>query len=178
MSRRPFALLPFPGESRLPLRIGGSVTRQGRRLTLVYELTGAVAGVEWPAAVTAPARQDNLWQQTCSECFLARPEKAGYWETNLSPAGHWQLYRFDDYRTGMRPEAAVAPPEIAASRRDNALSLAATLDLGGVLAPHEPLLLGVTMVVRSIDGATSHWALAHPGERPDFHQRAAWTIAL
>jgi hypothetical protein len=178
MSRLAFALLPFPGGPALPFRVGGSVSRQEGRLTLAYELTGEVASVAWPAPSPAPERRDRLWQQTCCECFLARPGDAGYWEANLSPAGHWQLYRFDDYRQGLRTETAIAAPAIVTEQDAAASRLSATLDLGSLLAPAQSLLLGVTLVVCTVDGATSYWALAHPGERPDFHHRAAFRLTL
>lgn len=178
MSARPFALAPFPGGPALPFGIGGRVTRQGDRLTLVYELAGAVTGVAWPSPATAPERRDQLWQATCAECFVARPGEGGYWEANFSPSGHWQLYRFDDYRQGMRPATAIAAPTISAARSDDSLSLAATLDLGSLLPAESALLLGVTMVVRTMDGSTSYWALAHPGEKPDFHLRAGFCLSL
>lgn len=178
MSRQAFALLPFPGGPALPFRVDGSVSRQEGRLALTYELTGEVATVAWPAPASAPERRDRLWQETCCECFLARPGEAGYWEANLSPAGHWQLYHFDDYRQGMRPETAIAAPAIATEQDAAACRLSTTLDLGPLLAPAQPLLLGVTMVVRAVDGATSYWALAHPGEQPNFHHRAAFRLTL
>lgn len=178
MSRHAFTLTPFPGGPPLPLRISATISRQGTRLSLTYTLTGEVAGVAWPAPAATPQRQDQLWQHTCCECFLARPEESGYWEANLSPAGHWQLYHFDGYRAGMRPEAAPAPPVIVATFGPDTLSLAATLDLAPLLAPDQPLLLGVTMVVRTASGSISYWALTHPAAQPDFHHRAGWTLAL
>ena len=178
MAGRPFALAPFPGGPALPLRISGTASRQGARLILAYALTGDVARVAWPAPAASPSRRDQLWQQTCCECFIARPEKSGYWEVNLSPAGHWQLYRFDDYRQGGRPEMAVAALPVTTTRTAEGFELAAVLDLAPLLLAEQPLLLGVSMVVRTVDGTTSYWALAHPGERPDFHHRAAFCLTL
>jgi len=178
MNPHPFALTPFPGGPETPFRIGGTITRQVSRLTLAWRLTGPVAAVTWPSPAAQPARRDRLWETTCCECFLARPEETGYWEANLSPTGHWQLYRFDGYREGMRPEAGASAVAIAATQDAAGLRLTANLDLAPMLPPDQPLQIGVTMVVRSVAGATSYWALAHPGERPDFHHRASFALAL
>jgi hypothetical protein len=66
-----------------------------------------------PAAVT-PARVDGLWQRTCFELFLRRPDESGYCEFNFSPSGEWAAYRFDDYRAGMS-QLPVKPPRIAST---------------------------------------------------------------
>ena len=55
-----------------------------------------------------PARRDRLWEETCFEFFLAVKNSPRYWEFNLSPAGHWNVYRFADYRQGMQEEPAFA----------------------------------------------------------------------
>ena len=49
-------------------------------------------------------RQDNLWKHTCFEAFFARPDSEQYWELNVAPSGHWNLYQFDGYRSGGREE--------------------------------------------------------------------------
>ena len=36
--------------------------------------------------------------------------------------------------------------------------------------------LGLTMVVEEIDGRLSYWALSHPGEVADFHDRRSFLI--
>jgi hypothetical protein len=36
--------------------------------------------------------------------------------------------------------------------------------------------LGLTMVVEDIDGRLSYWALSHPGEVADFHDRRSFLI--
>lgn len=177
MSVRPFSLIPFPGGPAAAFGIDGRVSREGSRLTLVYGLTGAVAGVAWPPAAT-PTRQDRLWEATCAECFVARPEDGGYWEANFAPTGHWQLYRFAGYRAGMRLEPTIATPAIVTEQDAAAYRLSATLDLDALIQPEEPLQVGITMVVRTTAGAMSYWALAHPGAQPDFHQRAGFALAL
>ncbi|MFN7900664.1 MAG: DOMON-like domain-containing protein [Synechococcaceae cyanobacterium] len=101
-------LHPFdPHAAPGPLRLGASLRRQGERLEIRWRLQGALAGLRLPEPVAEPQRRDALWTSTCLECFLARPDEAGYWELNLCPSGHWTLYRLDGYRRGLRPEAAI-----------------------------------------------------------------------
>ena len=66
-----------------------------------------------PAPVS-PARADRLWERTCFELFLRRPDADSYYEFNFSPSGEWAGYRFDSYRSGMA-EIQVAPPRIVST---------------------------------------------------------------
>lgn len=75
-----------------------------QRLRLTYRLSGA-----WPALTPSLAlhgpgqRRDELWRQTCFECFVSASDSKEYVELNVSSTGDWALYHFDDYRQGMRP---------------------------------------------------------------------------
>lgn len=178
MNSHPFTLVPFPGGPARPYQISGSAARQGTRLTLAYALTGELADVEWPAPAEAPARQDHLWHATCCEFFWAPHDSPGYWEANLSPAGHWQLYRFDDYRVGGRAEPAVSSLPIRAAQRSGGYELRASLDLAGLVRPEEPLCLAISVVVALRGTGLAYWALVHPGSQPDFHQRGGFRLAL
>jgi hypothetical protein len=40
------------------------------------------------------------------------------------------------------------------------------------------LRLGLAAVIERSDGGLSHWALAHPGERPDFHDPAGFVLEI
>lgn len=45
-------------------------------------------------------RRDNLWEDTCFECFISGDNRADspYLEVNLAPWGDFNLYWFDSYR--------------------------------------------------------------------------------
>ena len=99
-------LRPFdPATAPKRLRLEANLRRQGTSLTVRWILSGDLQQLRLPEPVEEPQRLDELWTSTCLECFLARPADEGYWELNLSPAGHWNLYRLDGYRQGLRPEA-------------------------------------------------------------------------
>lgn len=101
-------LRPFDPATAPPrLGLGASLRRQGPRLEIRWVLSGDLRQLRLPEAVEEPQRLDALWTSTCLECFLARPAQESYWELNLSPAGHWNLYRLEGYRQGLRPEPAI-----------------------------------------------------------------------
>ena len=73
------------------------------RLKVRYELQGDTETLMLPL-VDEPARRDRLWQTTCFELFIRRPEGDSYLEYNFSPSTEWALYRFAAYRDGMADE--------------------------------------------------------------------------
>ena len=38
--------------------------------------------------------------------------------------------------------------------------------------------VGLTAVVEDVEGRISYWALAHPGEKPDFHHPDSFVLEL
>lgn len=156
------------------LRIEGRAQLDSRRLSLHYRLSGDLAAVRIPAPESSPERRDGLWQTTCLEFFVAVAGEEPYWEVNLSPAGHWNVYRLDGYRSGLRPEPAFAALPFNVSRTEDALELSVDCDLTPIVGPDQPLELAISVVVERVDGAIGYWALAHPGPEPDFHRRDAF----
>jgi hypothetical protein len=174
-----FTLCPFDGGSASPaLQLGGEIKRKGRRLLLRFRLAGAIDSVQLPAPVLAPARRDGLWATTCFECFWAAEGERPYWELNLSPAGHWNLYRLEDYRNGLRPEPGYDQSPHRVVRAAGELALHLDLPLPQGLGAEVPLQVGITSVIEECNGRLSYWALAHPGAEPDFHRREAFLLRL
>ena len=113
-----------------------------------------------------PARADELWKTTCFEAFLRAARKKAYREWNFSPSGAWAAYDFKAYRKG-RSDAQVAAPYVRFE--DNLIwwALGATI---AVPAGTE-WALGLSAVLEEKHGGKSYWALAHGGDKPDFHAR-------
>jgi len=171
-------LIPFPGDGPQPAaRLQVDVARQGGRLSLLYVLQGDLEQILLPAPQPAPLRQDRLWETTCFEFFIAPRNSAGYWEFNLSPTGHWNVYAFDDYRRGMRPETAFTAFPFAVRREASAFTLNAQCDLNGLVPDRAPLQLGLSAVIQARTAAVTYWALAHCAPQPDFHRRESYTLA-
>lgn len=175
----PWSLLPFsPPPLPSSLRISGVISRKSNLFSIQFRLEGNLAEVIIPELAEAPTRKDELWKETCFEFFLADTGNQGYLEFNLSPSGHWNVYRFDDYRQGMREDAAFSSLPFGIGREPCRLSLECELDLAGIGLADRTLAVGISAIVRHQGGATTYWALAHRGGRPDFHRRDGFTIAL
>ena len=178
-SQRQFSLKPFPGEAKgTGIRIAGSIGRREPSMTLRFELAGDLSDVAIPETAKVAARRDRLWEGTCLELFLGLKGSPRYWEFNLSPAGHWNVYRFESYRKGFLEEPAFATLPFEVRREPRAVRLFLDFELGTIVSAGEELDVAVCAVVRSKTGDTSHWALAHSGSRPDFHRREDFRIRL
>ena len=174
-----FSLTPFQEEEGHPdLRITGTVRRSANKLSIGYALLGDLSGIAIPARGDPPGRKNRLWEETCLELFLGMKGFRGYWEFNLSPAGHWNVYRFTSYRKGMREELAFPSLPIRVWTEPNAFRLSLDLEPGKIIPADRALEAGVCAVIRTVTGDTSHWALLHPASRPDFHRRDGFAFTL
>src|SRR5512143_1744294 len=179
MSPLKFSLKPFRGKGPVPdLEIAGSIVRRANILSLGCALRGELSELAIPAPAEIPGRKDRLWEGTCLELFLGVKGSAAYWEFNLSPAGHWNAYRFASYREGMREEAAFASLPFEARIEPGTLRLSLDLAIGTIVPAGKSTEAAVCAVVRTGTGTISHWALAHPGPRPDFHRRDGFLLDL
>jgi hypothetical protein len=143
-----------------------------------FRIHGAIDAIAVAPPDAASPRVDGLWRTSCVEAFVAAPG-GGYVELNLAPSTAWQAYVFTAWRAG-RETPPLAPPRIDVIRRADLLDIAATVDLGGiaVLPAAADWHVGLAAVIGSADGTLSYWALAHPGGRPDFHDRDCFRLAL
>ena len=174
-----FSLKPFQGKRDRPdIRISGTIGRRTGTLSFRCAVQGDISELAIPLTEGPPARKDRLWEATCLELFLAIPGSRGYWEFNLSPAGHWNVYRFASYRKGRREEPAFSSLPFGMRSGPGSLRLSVDLDLGKILPADGSVEAGVCAVIRTTAGGTSHWALAHPGPRPDFHRREGFAPIL
>lgn len=148
----------------------------GGSLLLSYAVTGRIDDLLLPQ-VAAPARADELWRHTCFEAFVTDGASEAYYEFNLAPSTQWAMYRFDRYRSGMRPATEIEPPQIVGRSAPDRYTLRATLSLpdgqGG-----RALRLGLAAVIEEKNGNMSFWALAHPPGRPDFHHAGCFTLEM
>ncbi|MCU0530111.1 MAG: DOMON-like domain-containing protein [Cyanobium sp. Prado107] len=174
-------LVPHAGQAALPeasqgsgLRIHARAERFGAELRLTYGLTGPLETLRIPRPQPEPQRRDGLWQHTCLEAFLAVAGQEGYWELNLAPSGHWNLYRLDGYRRNLRPDPRLTALPLELRHSPETFRLGASLPLPPPLTEAEELELALTAVLEHADGGLSYWALAHPPGEADFHWRGGW----
>jgi hypothetical protein len=155
-----------------------STTREGD-LRLHYFVDGEVSRIVVPSPATArPA--DGLWRHTCFEAFIAGQASTAYFEFNFSPSSQWAAYGFTGYREGMAPLEHVRPPQLTTIITDDRIAVEAVLHRETLLGlpGTATLRLGLAAVIERADGGLSHWALAHPSERPDFHDPAGFVLTI
>jgi hypothetical protein len=179
MKERNFSLLPFPRAGPLPdLKITGSIARCSNTLTIRYALIDPLRELVVPAKAYVPVRKNALWKKTCFEFFLGEKKSDHYWEFNLSPAGHWNVYRFKAYRQEMQEEQAFASLPFCVRRHLDVLQLSLELNPDTIVPAEQPLKVAISAVIKHTDGRKTYWALAHPGPQADFHRRDGFIIEL
>jgi hypothetical protein len=148
------------------------------RVSFVFGATGEMGRVRVPPGEES-MRKDGLWRHTCFEAFVQAPKSDAYFEFNFSPSSAWAAYRFDAYRGGMA-QPDIANPKIETVMTGVALGLVASVNLGpfSEFIPWEEWRAGLSAVIEAEDGTVSHWALAHPEDKPDFHHRDCFAAVL
>ena len=161
-----------------PSRISGIEARiialDAQWLRVRWRIESAQALVVPPFA--GRGRDDGLWQTTCFELFVRERERPGYAEFNLSPSERWNAYRFADYRA--EQQEFPLPHEPACTMRQGS-----SFAIFDAAIPALPLFAGkpaagLSAVIEEEGGVLSYWALAHPGDKPDFHAPACFTATL
>ena len=179
MNHHNFFLQPFsPVSPLLHLEITGNIGRQANTLTIHYELLGHLTELAIPAPADVPARKNRLWEGTCFELFLAAKDSPQYWECNLSPAGHWNVYRFGAYRQGMQEEMRFPSLPFSVQKESDSLQLALEVELDKIVQADQPLDIAISGVIELKGGEATYWALIHPGPRADFHRRDSFILEL
>lgn len=171
-------LLPHPAVAATPLgpvRAAARLAADGR-LIVDYRIA-APAGALLVPPPAEPVFTDELWQHTCCEAFVAAAGGTAYREFNFSPSGAWAAYDFNDYRQRLATPRPAAGPLIASQASDRGLTLRATLP-AALLPAADTWRIGLTVVLESVAGQKSWWALTHTADRPDFHQLASFTLTL
>ncbi len=183
--KQSFTLQPFEPDDLL-LSIYGFVEYQQGLLEVHYALQGDLSQVLLPPAVDIPGRKFALWEATCLEFFLATTSGASeaivsqtdYWEFNLAPNGNWQVFHLNDYREGLKDEAAINYLPFAVKQDAQGLQLDLLIDLTCLFPPDTKLEMAITAVIQSAANEYSYWSLQHSGEEADFHRRDDFAIKL
>ncbi|HIK30048.1 MAG TPA: DOMON-like domain-containing protein [Oscillatoriales cyanobacterium M59_W2019_021] len=174
-----FKLIPFGADRPIPdIEIVGKIDRCQNHLSLQYQLLGDLEKIAIPAPSDSPKRQDELWRKTCFEWFVSIPNEPQYWEFNCSPSGDWNVYHFEDYRHKMQTESTLTELPFTIDRDDDRFALSVKLNLDRLKLGDRPLDLAITAVIQNIDETVTYWALTHTGDRPDFHRRDSFILAI
>ncbi|MDO9170232.1 MAG: DOMON-like domain-containing protein [bacterium] len=170
----PFAAADPPGG----LRLEAAAFRVGDILRVEFRLEGVLPAIVPAISPGGGLRRDNLWNGTCFEAFVAISGAPRYIEVNVSPARDWNVYLFDGYRTGMRPDTTLSDLARTAAASGETLVTTFYLPLASLASGNLGLDVGLAAVIRHADGRLEHWALAHPGDKPDFHLREGFLQRL
>ena len=172
-------LTAFGDGSTLHWQLRASLKRLDHSLVaLDYELLAPASELIWPAATTTPVRRDELWQSTCLELFIAKPNEPSYWEINLAPNGDWNVYRLDGYRQGLQAEPAIQRISLSSDSAADRHQLQATIELPPALRQVAPLEANLCAVLQHANSRNSYWALCHPSSEADFHARAGFVLEV
>ena len=172
-------LTAFGDDNALPWQLRASLKRLDHSLlALDYELLAPASELIWPAATTPPERRDELWQSTCLELFIAKPNEPRYWEINLSPSGDWNVYRLSGYRQGLQAEPSIQRISLNSQSAADRHQLHARVELPPALSEVAPLEANLCAVLEHANGSNSYWALCHPGSEADFHARAGFVLEV
>ncbi|WP_299402271.1 DOMON-like domain-containing protein [Acaryochloris sp. IP29b_bin.148] len=172
-----FTLQPF-ASPHPDITISGTLDRNGEQLAIAYTVSGHLEQVRIPSPSLSPTRQYNLWEATCLEFFLGLPNQPHYWEFNLSPAGDWNVFHLEDYRQNLREALAVDAVSLQVASDASRLTLSLRFNLADLMAPSQPLEVGICAVIQSAQGQLSYWALTHPGSEADFHRRESFILQI
>lgn len=170
----PFKLLPFTGSPSYS--IGGEIHTKGEKLFIKYEVEGDLDKILFPPINPECNRQDELWKKTCFELFLGTPDSTRYYEYNFSPSGDWNCYQFFDYRKNPQNEELPFEPAISQIKKVNSFTLSVMVPLPEYFRFNK--IAGISVITQEKEKANHFWALKHPREIPDFHDRRAFTLLL
>ncbi|MEH1908374.1 MAG: DOMON-like domain-containing protein [Nostoc sp.] len=177
MNDQTFSLQPFPSTKSLPnLKIAGNIDRNSNQLAIRYTLGGDLKEIAIDPPSNAQLRKPELWKDTCFEFFLSIKDSQRYWEFNLSPAGHWNVYRFDAYRQGMQEETAFTILPFNVQNQADALALVLDVDLDKIVSAEQAIEVGITTVIKHRNTEVTYWALTHRGAEADFHLRDSFIV--
>ncbi|MHC5718322.1 MAG: DOMON-like domain-containing protein [Nostoc sp.] len=179
MNEQTFSLQPFPSNESFPnLKITGNISRNANQLAICYTLGGDIKEIVIAPPSDTPTQKHELWKDTCFEFFLGIKDSQCYWEFNLSPAGHWNVYRFNSYRQGMQEETAFEKLSFNVQNQADGLVLTLDVDLGKIISVEQAIEVGITTVIKYRAGEVTYWALTHRGVEADFHLRDSFVVKL
>jgi len=160
--------------------IVSSISFDARRtetgLRLQYAVLGDIGQIKRPGN-PGGQRRDELWQTTCFELFARDPDATAYCEFNFAPNGDWAAYRFTGYRADMT-HSDQAQPTIREQIEDDRLSLQVDVPLSFTDLNADKIAVGPAVIIETLEGVRSYWALYHQADRPDFHLAQNFQISL
>jgi hypothetical protein len=144
----------------------------GHMLEIEYRLEDDKADIHYPRWGEA-SRRNGLWEATCFEFFMKNRGENKYIEGNFSPDGSWNIYSFDDYRSGMKEANLVTDPII----NYKGGILRASIPISNLGFIQGKAQIGLCAIIHTHSGIL-YYALNHPTTKPDFHHHDSFTLSL
>ena len=163
-----FALTEFP-ESNLTTTVDVLFKLSNAGINFVYTITGDLSDVNFPL-YKKERRENNLWENSCFEFFIAEKQTTEYREFNFSPSGKWNVYSFDSHRKNMKEEEKVKNVKIRTEREKNKFVLFAYVDFR-LAKPASNYEFQLATILKTKDGIRHFFAIDNSSEQPDFHNR-------
>lgn len=167
------ALQIFPGtENPEDFKVFASLDLQSEAMHVRFRVHGPINALLLPPLVANPQYREGLWQHTCFEMFLQVEGETSYEEWNLSPAGHWAYFAFQDYRQRVEGDLKLEPLKpLSYLNNDFQWQIVAELPLYHSFVQRSlSLQYGLCCILELKSGEKQYWSLVHAGERPDFHR--------
>lgn len=156
-------------------RIAASIDmRRPDWVTMRWRIEGA--GRLVIPAFAGRRRADKLWQSTCFELFTRENGEGAYAEFNFSPSERWAAYDFCGYREGMSERVMGRAPVCTWRGGRSGLAIFEVAIARSDLPAFDRF--GLCAVIEEEGGRKSYWAIAHPAEKPDFHDPACFAARL
>ena len=175
-----YPLFPF-SQNTSKITLSGSVERQDEHSLKVTFLISDPRG----ALIYGPqgehikydeerlVRKHELWKHTCFELFISSKGSESYYECNVNTKGEWNMYHFDSYRMPQPPTETEAYRVVSIECKEGEITavIRSRDELPSVLD------CALTAVIVTTHGE-SFYALAHKGEKPDFHIRESFVMEV
>lgn len=166
-------LLVHPTQDSCGIRVAVAVSVRDLSAQATVELDVIVddprAVIEWPLH-RAGQFQEQLWQSTCVELFMAG-EDGAYYESHYAASGDYAHYQLAFTRAPLQrqrwpiPSIALKPGPTQTTWR-----IQQTLPVAWPSAHGQ-----VVVVLKCKDQSCLHWARQHPPAKPDFHDDRYWS---
>ncbi|MGD8560598.1 MAG: DOMON-like domain-containing protein [Gammaproteobacteria bacterium] len=183
MTDIPFALLPCgdleqSSEPSFDVEITGRLTVHPTTINVQYHVTGDINDIQIPLADQQGERRNELWLATCFELFVSAADNQQYWEYNLSPAHHWAVFHFTNYRETKTDEASINKLSIVTQQsNDHHYELSCSLPLPAAVQ-NKKIEISVCAIIQDIRGRFHYYALIHCDQKADFHNRKSFIIGV
>ena len=172
-----FCLIPFSSHNDIH-QFDGEITRDQNIIHVHFKMLGHLSKILWPQEDNPSIRRDGLWETTCFECFISRPNSTEYLEFNFSPSLNWQCYSFLDYRQGQSTSDDLKLKQWQIDKSTNTANVHIYIECSNTEFVTNKMQINLSAVLQDENEHFHYYSLAHGSKAPDFHQAENRKIVL